>query len=206
MNFAKNSAQAAFRTAQKIKEHMDQYCLAPDRIPVSVDDLAYVVGDMFGVKIEMCDVDYTSVFVNGMVERFIDKRARISVKREQSNDMKRFVATKELCQIAIGSDLDFSTHGTDTLEAMVFAGGIVNGSKEAGLRDNADAALQSEYLAEFVAYEVLYPVVYRLNDKKALKENNQTIRTLANHYDIPSFVVGRVLSERYEVFKNTCLE
>jgi hypothetical protein len=203
MLFNKTKAKAAFEVAQRIKEHKDLYCLAADKIPVSIDDLAYVVSDMYGLRIEVNDVDFQAEFIRGMVERFKDGSARISIRREMSKDLKRFVTAKELCQLAISTDDDWSTEGTKTLEAMAFSGTLANG----GQYDPAkfDLPVQSEYLAEIAAYEVLYPHEFRAHDRSELASGARTLKSLANHYDVPVFVVSSAIGERFEAFRRASL-
>jgi hypothetical protein len=200
--FNKARAKAAFETAQRIKEHQDLYCLSPDRIPVSIDDLNYVVSDMYGLKIDLLDVAFQADFIRGMVERFAEGRVRISVRRSQDKDWKRFVAAKELCQIAIGEEETWSAEGTNTLEAMVLEGALGSEGESNG---STDPEVESEYLAEFAAFEILYPAEFRPQDMKSLAEGSETQTSLSVHYDIPTYVVGVVLSERYKEFREQCL-
>ena len=201
MNFTKSLAKDSFEVTQELKEAHDLYCLVPERIPVSIDDLHYVVQQFTGLEISIFDVDFESTLLRGMVERFEDNTARISIKRGQSQDLKRFVTAKELCQLAIRTDSHWSSSGVATLDAMVFAGAIGNGKEGS----SADLSVQSEYLAEFMAYEILYPDEFRANDLAGLKDGTQTLVRIANYFDVPSFVVSVALSKRYRDFREACL-
>jgi hypothetical protein len=105
-----------FQKVKQVKEHTDLYCLVPDNIPVSIEELQHVVSDMYGLNIEKTEVAFQAEFIRGMLERYEDGRNRILIKADQSKDMKRLATAKELSQLVIDEAEDWSPKGADTID------------------------------------------------------------------------------------------
>jgi hypothetical protein len=122
-----------------------------------------------------------------MVERYKD-RAHIYLRKDQPDDMMRFVCVKELCQIALDEQEDWSPVGTNTIETLVY---------EVVLDDLPPPVTQSEYWAEIAAIELVYPFVYREVDAADIKNGKTTPKSLALYFHIPEFVIGIACHPKY---------
>lgn len=187
-----------FRKVKQIQEHMQKYCIAPDRAKLSIEDLQRVIEDMYDLKIEKREVAFEGSFVRGIVERYAD-RARILIRKNQEEDWLRFTAVKELCQIAISEKEDWSVDGTKTLENILYEAHLdkLTGGERSPTDPVPPHPTQSEKLAEMAAIELMYPYVYRPADLEALAANKTTHRAISVHFRAPEYAIGWALSERY---------
>jgi len=62
------AARAAFREAGLVREALDQYCLAPDKVPVSLDDLKYAVEQRCSIKVRQKIVGFKAQYMRGCIE------------------------------------------------------------------------------------------------------------------------------------------
>lgn len=184
--------EATFRKVRDIQEFVRQYVLAHDKMPVSVEDTQWAIEEKYTLKIIKELVDFESVHVRGMMERYADGHANVFVKETQDVDPKlnlfwhRFITVKEMMHLAIDEHEDWSSDGCDTIEDLI--------------KDHAFEGMhiprheiQSEALAEVAAIELLYPMEFRIADIK-----NGTPKTeLSAIYEVPLYVVDRALSESY---------
>jgi Zn-dependent peptidase ImmA (M78 family) len=181
-----------FEAIRKVKTHdrLKSYNIA--NIPVDVNDLIVVVGEITETWIDVREADFAAEFVRGMLERYADKKVYIWVRRDQSDDYKNLTTAKELSHLLIDTAEDFSTDGRKTIEKMVES------------KTNSDAQdhppIVSELLAEYSAFEIMYPFEFRENDKKHLDAGNETLKSLSIRYDIPEYVIGRVHAAAYSVW------
>ena len=86
---------------------------------------------------------------------------------------------------------DFQVDGEDTLQRLV---------APAGTSCTENAAIRSEWAAEYLAWELIYPHELRREDVKKLEANKTTIADLGRKYDIPNHIVETVLSKPYMEF------
>jgi Zn-dependent peptidase ImmA (M78 family) len=185
--------KVVLQKVRQIHEHRKMMCLDGERIPVSIEDLQYVVKDMYDfAKIEKFDVAFAAEFTRGMLERYSDKTAKIYIRKDQSDDWKRYIAAKELCHLVIDEQKDFSPDGHSTIQHLI---ATKIPTKNNGNEKSND--VDSEWLAEFAAREILYPYPTRKHDIELLKSNKQTQTSLALYYQIPEYVIGVVLQENY---------
>src|SRR5690349_19675855 len=110
--------EAVYRKVKHIKEHMRQYCIAPDRAKLSVEDLQWCISDMYGLVIEKKEVAFEGEYLRGMVERY-QQRARILIRAGQGEEVMRFTAVKELCHLALDEAEDWSPRGHETIESLL---------------------------------------------------------------------------------------
>jgi Zn-dependent peptidase ImmA (M78 family) len=185
--------KVVLQKVRQIQEHQKMMCLAGDRIPVSIEDLQYVVKDMYGfTEIEKFDVAFTAEFTRGMLERYSNNTAKIYIRKDQPDDWKRYIAAKELCHLVIDEPEDFSPDGHSTIQHLI---ATKIPTKNNGNEKSND--VDSEWLAEFAAREILYPYLMRKNDIELLKSNKHTQTSLTLHYEIPEYAIGVVLQEDY---------
>lgn len=191
MHLDEKKTHECFKKVKYIKEHAQIYCLSPDRVPVSVEDLFRVVSDMYDMKISKQDVVYEGEWVNSLVERYNNQHAIVYVKHNLEDHYKRFCATKELMHLAIDEPEDWSVDGTETLAALFVEMSFDNGNV-------AENVAQSEVFAEIAAIEILYPYEFRALDRKSLADQTTSLIKLSLEYEIPTFIVARALSEWYD--------
>jgi hypothetical protein len=97
---------------------MQQYCIAPHRAKLSVEDLQRCISDMYGIQIEMKEVLFEGEYLRGLVERYANS-ARIFIRAGQGEEWMRFTATKELCHLAIDEKEDWSPSGHETIQSLL---------------------------------------------------------------------------------------
>lgn len=184
---------AVFQKVKQIKEHKILYCLSRDHIPVSIEDLEWVIGDMYKLTINKEEVSFEADFLRGMLERYENGNVRILIWQGQAIDWKRFVTTKELLHLVIDEEEDWSPEGSETIDQLLIESAL-------GTEDNegtVDNEVQSEVLAEIAAIEILYPYEFREADVRALNDETTTYVKLAMYYEIPEFVVSQALHPQY---------
>jgi hypothetical protein len=183
--------EATFRKVKQIKEHMQQYCIAPSRAKLSVEDLQWCISDMYQIKIEKREVLFEGEYLRGLVERYKD-RARILLRAGQGEEWMRFTATKELCHLAIDEKEDWSPRGHETLQSLLIEERLDLHEDDATqkARKLADSRAQSEKLAEIAAGELMYPHEFRAEDIKAIAEGKTTLKALAVHFHVPAYVIS----------------
>ena len=179
----------ALRAVNEIMNHRDVMCRSPDMIPVSIDDLKWVVGEFAEVEIEQHEVSFDSAHVSGAFQLYQNQTAKIYVRSGLSNNEKRVVAVKELAHLIIDGDDARSARGVETIRSLVAPAFPPNG--EMG------PIRMSERLAMLIAVELLYPHEYRREDQRQIMEGTQTEASLAMHYEIPSYIVGQTLDSEW---------
>lgn len=185
----KDKLRAAFEAAEEINASL--WGAAIDSQYLSVDEFHDHVRDKFGVdvKIKVVDVETTHVF--GFIERYKDGSATIYIVKNIPPRWKRLVGTKELCQVVIDRREDFSADGQDTLRRLFTSAVSID------LDSPENVALLSEYVAEVVAWELLYPHEARRKDKAEIEAERLTLGDVASRLRLPVDIVASILSEPY---------
>lgn len=184
--------EGTFAKVRDLQEFIQQYVLAANKLPVSVEDIQWAIESKYGLKIEKRLVDFEARHIRGMMERYQDGTAKVYVRRAQTPDpeqnifWQRFISVKEMIHLAIDEPEDFSPRGTETIEEL-----IRDHSFEA--MKPAREEIQSEVLAELAAFELLYPMEFRLADTDAVTSYS----VLAVQYAVPDYVIERCLSSGY---------
>ena len=184
--------KAVFQKVQEIKEDKALYCLDPKRIPVSLDDLKWVVEQRYNIEITVKFVDFDGEYIRGVLER-TKTTATILIRKNQTEVWQRFVVAKELSQVVIDEPEDWSIDVVGTVEGLVF---------DAVFKDIKDfpLAVQSERLATMAAAELMFPRELRTATRQQLDEGHTTLKRVALDFELPESVTGWVLSDRYEAF------
>ena len=181
--------ESAFRKVRDIQEFVRAYVIAPDKVPVSVEDTQWAIEQKYELKISKELVDFPAVHIRGMIERYEDGRANIFIRLRQDTDAEinkywhRFIAVKEMAHLAIDEKEDWNTDGCRTIDELIKDHGFD------GMRPAAEE-IQSEVLAELVAIEILYPMEFRQGDL----DRGATNSALAAEYEVPQYVVQRALA------------
>jgi Zn-dependent peptidase ImmA (M78 family) len=176
----------AFKKVQAVKDYVNLYNVGGCH-SLSVDTLTAAISDMYDLKIDMWEVAAPGILCAGNVERYGDGRCVIMVKVQQSEDMKRFVAVKELCHLMIDEEDDWSTLATDTLRGLKTEADL---SKAGGDGvENPSRAQSSEFLALIAATALLYPCEFHAGDRAKLDADETTLAKIALHHEIPPYAV-----------------
>lgn len=181
--------ESAFRKVRDIQEFVRSYVIAPDKIPVSVEDIQWAIEQKYGLKITKELVDFTAVHIRGMIERYESGSANVFIRLNQDFDADvnrywhRFIAVKEMAHLAIDEREDWNPDGCETIEELIKDHGFD------GMRPAADE-IQSEVLAELVAIELLYPMEFRQGDL----DRGTVNPILAAEYQVPQYVIQRALA------------
>jgi len=183
--------EATFRKVKQIKEYMQEYCIAPNRAKLSVEDLQRCISEMYNIEIEKREVLFEGDYLRGLVERY-EGRARILIRAGQGEEWMRFTATKELCHLAIDQVEDWSPRGHETIQALLIEERLDQDENDAAqkARKLADARAQSEKLAEIAAGELMYPHEFREGDIKDIASGKTTLKALAMHFHVPTYIIG----------------
>jgi Zn-dependent peptidase ImmA (M78 family) len=195
----------AFKKASQIQKHNSLYMLNSERIPVSIEDLQWVVQDMYEVIITKTEVNAGGTNVRGFLERTEDgKSCHIVISANLNDEWKRFTTAKELAHVIMDEKEDWSVDGVKIIDGLIedfFAG--MNGGQP---NPPPEGPLQSEKIAEFIATELLYPFNRREHDAKELAEGKTTVSKLALYYGIPDAVADRALKPAYMNLAKHALE
>jgi Zn-dependent peptidase ImmA (M78 family) len=179
------------KKVRAVREHLQKLCPEPQGPSLRVMNLHWAIQDMYALNIEMLEVSFEGKHLLGKVERYDDGRARILVKSSQTDEEKRFVAVKELCHLMIDEKDDWSVLGVETISGLLLEWKL---QSENGVgHTNPTDPLQSEYLAEIAAIELMYPVEYRSADLKKLEANETTVARIALEHNIPAHAVDQAL-------------
>lgn len=190
--------RTVLQKVQEIKEDKTLYCLDPKRIPVSLDDLKWVVEQRYEIAITVIFVDFDGEYIRGVLER-TKTTATILIRENQTEVWQRFVVAKELAQVVIDEPEDWSIDVVGTVEGLVF---------DAVFDDMEDfpLAVQSERIATMAAAELMLPRELRPATRQQLNEGHTTLKRVALDFELPESVTGWVLSDRYETLIKEILE
>lgn len=173
-----------------VREQLALLCVAPPGPVLSVMDLHYVVEQVYGLSIEMKDVDFQAVYLRGHVERYPNK-AFIRVRANLSEYDKRLVTVKELSHLIVDEKDDWSGDAVATLE------GLIEESRAIVALEHKKVAshLESEGLALLAAVELLYPWEYRQADQARIDADEATLSSIALEHQVPAYVVDEALTK-----------
>lgn len=205
MIISREKLTVALRKARAVIEHKDLYVLDSNRLPASIDDLRYVVSDMYDIEINIELVDFNSTHLRGMVEFFNgDKKiANVYVKKSQDPEWRRFIAAKELSQLINDEEEDWNPAGVDTIDGLIEAEQFGQASSTSEEEKEEDCAapshLQSELLAQAIALEILFPFEIRVDRKAAYDKGDLTLDDLSQQFGIPEYAINWLFSDQYHV-------
>lgn len=188
---------ATLNKVRVIREHMATGHCEPGPV-LKVMDLHWAVGDAYDLTIEMLEVSFDGQHFRGKVERYSGQRARILVRVPQPPEFMRFVAVKELCHLMNDEQDDWSALGAETISNLLREWELCQ-ADGVGLQSPADS-LQSEYLAEIGAIELMYPFEYREADVQKLANGETTIAKIALEHEAPAYAIEQALAH-HETFK-----
>ncbi|GEM72051.1 hypothetical protein SAQ01S_18170 [Sphingomonas aquatilis NBRC 16722] len=178
------------KKVDQVRDEIKRYCVGAPGPALSVMDLHYVVQQMYGLRIDMIEVDFAAVHFQGKVERYSDKHARIIVRASLSEREKRLVTVKEICHLIIDEEEDWSIHGTDTIDDLL--GEVLQVSQNGTGNQSPTSALHSELMAMIAAGELMYPAEYRPSDMQDLADKKSTLSAIAVQHDMPAYAIAHM--------------
>ncbi len=184
-----------FKKIRFVKEHRDSYILGPDRIPVSIEDLIWVVSDMYDLKIEVLKVSAKAQSLRGVLLRYEEKPSQILVRADLDEFRKRFVIVKELAHLIIDQKEDWSPDGVKIIDDLFKLFELENGGANA---EEHSIRVVSEQVAEIVATELLYPAEFRNGNEQDLISGKTSFAKLEIQYAIPASVINRAHGASYK--------
>lgn len=182
---------AVLQKTRVVREHLAKICAKPQGPVLRIMDLHWAVEDIYQLKIEMLKVSFEAEHMRGMLERYSNDTARILVRANQPPEMIRFVAVKELCHLIIDEKDDWSHIGTETIKELLKEWELA-AKDGVGLKCPPNA-LQSEFLAEIAAMELIYPFEFRDPDLAKLEGRQTTIAKIALEHKAPAFGIEQAL-------------
>ncbi|MGO9485686.1 MAG: hypothetical protein ACLPX9_14040 [Rhodomicrobium sp.] len=173
----------------QLKDALRQYCLAPDKIPVSLKDLGYAVEQLYNLEVKTKKVDAITTFTWGAIQFYPD-RVEIYISQLLNESLARFVFAKELGQLILKD----AQNVTDDPVALV--SGLI---QEQRLRGTARARpdVVSEQIAIIVAVELLFPFELRATSRQRICTGDVTLQEEAKRFDIPEHIVELAISDDY---------
>lgn len=183
--------QAVISEAKLLRETIDIYCLAPDKVPVSLDDVTQGIQQRYGVAVMTKLVPLKSELLRGMIETYTNKTAIIYIDAELSLSLTKYVFVKETCHIMLANAESCTIDPTAIIEYFVQDGLPTADESQPG--DD----IMSEELAKIGAVEILFPYKLREPSKKRIAEGKDTVFTIAEWLEIPEHLVEYALSDRY---------
>lgn len=190
---------SALKKVAVVREQLDVLCVGKQEPALRVMDLHHVVGEIYGLKIEMLKVDFAADHLKGKVERYNDGRARVLVRADLSEPEQRIVAIKELCHLLLDEEDDWSADGPSTLDALL-AESVEMLATGQGV-SNPSSPLHSELMAMLAATELAYPPEYRESDRQKIADNEATTSSIALEHDVPAYVIEHAF--RHEALLNS---
>jgi Zn-dependent peptidase ImmA (M78 family) len=180
-------AANAFREAHLLTETIRQYCIAGDKVPVSISDIQYAIEQRYSIKVETYFVGLKSDLVRGTFELY-DGKAIIYIDANLPKQFARYVCVKEMCHIIL----------KDTECITIDPVKIIEGFVQWDLCDNeAKQDIVSESLAKVAAVELLFPFDLRERARIRLEAGEATIFTIAEWLEIPEWTVEYALSSQH---------
>lgn len=180
-----------FREIKRVQETLNAYCLAPDKIPVGLDDIKYAICEEYGVKIIQRLIPLHSDMLRGMILIF-QAKSIILIDSELSKSWTRYVATKEMCHHLVNNDVHRTTDPTVIIEYLV----------QDGVTPLTDPPpdIATEDLTRFAALELLFPFDLREPAKQRIESGSDTLYTTAEWLEIPEHLVEMALADWYMEF------
>ncbi len=180
----------AFSEVKKVRETLRAYCLAPDKVPVSIDDLIYAILQEYETTVTTYPFPVPTVHLRGMIEIRQDKTATIWFDAVVNEKYQRYVVVKELAQVMIMNAENITVDPTAIIEHYVLG--------ENPFGPNVEDYIATEELAKVVAVELLFPYALRSAARKRIAGKEDSLVTLSEWLIMPDWLVEWALTENYE--------
>ncbi|WP_431298317.1 hypothetical protein [Tabrizicola sp. BL-A-41-H6] len=173
----------AFYAAKRVNHYYHMHTSGDELVNqrVSVENIHKIIELLTDLVIEKDEVDVESEFHRAFVERYVDQAGnkvnKIHVIKSEASWWKRFACVKELCHILVDTEEDFQPDPCVTIGNM----------KETPhfMEEHTSPEADSEYLAEVIAMELIYPLEHRREDIMMLEQASTTIEAISERRDVP---------------------
>jgi hypothetical protein len=197
MNITSDDAYPVFLEVARVRETLNAYCLHPDVVPASLDDIEYAILQEYGAEVEKKTWPFKSDRIRGLI-RIYDPRtpgtalfAQTVVDSELNDAQNRYYQTKELCHILLHHQENCTTDPTEIIAYFV---------RESTLENGVGPDIKNESLADLAAYELLFPRDLRDAAKARIEAGEDTIFGVADWLGLPQHVVETILDDPYSGF------
>lgn len=178
---------AAIKKALVVREEYKRYSLDGEAFPVSMETLAQVVAAYCQIEIEFHKVSFRSQHIKSQLLRYA-KKAIIRFSSELNTCNQRFSATKEMVHLVIDTK---DSHIDDCLKLV---SNLIAPSLAAFIK-NED--VQSEFIAEALAVELLMPFEIRARYIAEITAGRLTHFEVADKHKMPEYIVAKYLGAVY---------
>lgn len=193
MQVPAESLKILFQKAAQVRQEIRDYCLAPDQVPASVDNIQAAVQRMYGVVITKKTVRAPATsHLLGMLLRWDNNSVEILVRAGLSDELQRFVVVKEISQLILDEPEDWSPRAVETLSGLLTASQLESG----GEIDHEPelAHIVGEHLAMICALVLLYPLECWERDAALVAADPNEYDKIAFRYKLPVHMIKRALS------------
>ena len=177
-----------FRIAVAVNHYYWAHLDGDDADGVRVDNLIKIAEIISGKEIDILDVDFEGQIIRSRLKRLAD-HAVIHVRKNQSENWKRFAVVKELCHTLCDVDDEWAADEEKALQELLGPEGLY-------LHSEQTPACQTEHIAEVMALELLYPKDFRDKDRKRIAEGESLV-AIAEERRVPAVYLQRALSPSY---------
>jgi len=185
-----NRLPAVFDEVRKVRDAIDRYCLAPDKIPVSLDDIQAAIWELYVVRVTTRLIPLNSQLLRGVIEIYSNS-AIIYVDANLNLANTRYVIAKEICHIMLMMAENCTIDPVVIVEYFVQDGILGNSTP------SHELIVMYEELTKFGAIELLFPYHIRAGSMKKLAAGTETLFTLSEWLRMPENIVEFALSDKY---------
>jgi hypothetical protein len=176
-----------FAEVARVREFLIRYCGAPDKIPVSMDDITEAIRKIYSVEITTQIVPFGSNLIRGMIEIY-EGRAIITIDAALNTAATRYVFVKEVCHVML---LNAHNATKDPAEVIDY---YVHARPE---NDAHPSEIVCEEITKYGAVELLFPPALRHPLKDQITAKKATLFTIGESLHIPENLVEFALSDWY---------
>lgn len=181
-----------FREVRNVRATLNAYCLEPDKVPVSLDDLKYAIEQQYDVAIKHILVPLHSDLLRGLIEMY-EGHSTIYLDSELPLAWTRYVVVKEMSHHLV-NDAEYWTTDPSAIIEFIVQDGV------GGPSDSPPKDIATEDLTKFAAVELLFPRELRQAASARINSGEDTLYTIADWLEIPEHLVELALSDRYMKF------
>jgi Zn-dependent peptidase ImmA (M78 family) len=176
-----------FETAKRVNHYYWVHTPADKGDRISVENLQRIVERMTRLPVQKRLVHFSGGNVRGNFERYADKII-INIRADQPIEWKRATVVKELCHALNDDEEEYSVTPDATIRGVVESAGLLD--------ENHSPTTRSEWLAELLAKELIYPIEFREADLAAMT-TGLTLAQIVQRRHVPSPWVQRAIGDKY---------
>ena len=182
-----------FQEVRRVRETLEQYCIAGDAIPVPRDNLKYAIEQEYDVKIEVYSVPLDTDLLRGLIE-FYEWGSKIYLDGELNSAWMRYVFAKEASHHLLANSEYWTENPLNMITTVL---------DELPIDGIASLDVQSESLTKYAAIELLFPYNMRVELKKQIEDGEKSTYEISEDFDIPEHLVQYSLADPYMSFSTS---